>query len=250
MNRIASAIDAIITCEFFPFLQAKIGVNNGVLLAAWHEFNESKEQEPAVEKAPTQPPPQGVKRSPSQPVSPGASYSVEELECMKIKELKGICESLRVPISGVKQQLIKRIMEQKSAQRLITFQSKSEPPVKKVRTIDEPVHENDSSSGIETTVNTSGNTSIEDDEKKVGKLQHKKFRLPDVNIVKNQNGHWINEETKIVFTSDEEYDDGIRCRLAIGYEDDDGHVEDLNADKIELCNMYGFRYREPSVIAI
>ena len=69
-----------------------------------------------------------------------------------------------------------------------------------------------------------------------------------VNVARNENGNLIHDETKIVFSSDEQYIDGVKCRMAIGYEDEDGHVVDLTSDKIELCNQYGFKYEEPLVV--
>lgn len=143
-------------------------------------------------------------------------YSASELNNFKIKDLKVLCGNLKLTKVGVKQQIIDRILD-------------SYGQVKSHDT-----NEEDDVDGVST----------------VNSLNMEKFRAPDVKIGKNENGHWIHEETKIVFTSDEEYIDGIRCRWALGYEDEDGQVEDLTADMIETCNQYGFRYKEPLNIIV
>lgn len=244
MARISNAIENIVVNEFLPYLRERLDVDVEMLISAWKDFNwgtsvqeagaqASGAQETVVREATAQP-----SSSLKRPLPDQHAYTAEELDNLKIKDLKAICEKLRIAKGGVKQQLIDRILGNKNDQRPISFNSKPSvqpPPAKKAKQSDDDAEEEDGS---------------KIDGSKISKILLEKFRMPDVTIAKNESGHWINSETKIVFTSDEEYSDGVRCRMAIGYEDEDGHVEALDAEKIELCNLYGFRYREPTVIAI
>lgn len=258
-------MSTIMVDEFIPFLHRKIGVAEQVLKDAYLEFmahdcdggesarcntdkNETEAPTPVQSlKRPVElsPPPQ-----PSSPSSPD-TYTVEQLSAFKIAELKVICERLRITKTGTKAQLSNNIIAaSQKRQKQLTFT----PPTKKQRTDDaSDVHASCSdtemsSNGIKGSGCDPKQNSDGDCTKKVGKLQLDKYRQPDVAIVKNQYGHLIHDETKIVFSSDENYIDGVKCRMAIGYEDEDGHVEALTAEKIEQCNQYCFKYIEPSVI--
>lgn len=219
MAKLASVIDELIEKEFIPFLEKTTKIDAKILLSSWREFNKM-----TVEKQPK------AVEEPKVEQKPVATYTNAELEILKISDLKAICETLRLPKGGLKQQLIQRIMAQRGTSRPLDFCG-GQPPAKKQKIVPECIAFDDDELDME-----------------LGKIDMAQIRMPDVTIVKNSNGHWINEETKIVFTEDEQLYGGIKSRLAIGFEDEDGHVEDLNAEKIELCNEYMFRYKEPDMI--
>lgn len=286
MSKLASVVENVIVDGFLPFLRERMCVDMNVLISAWQEFNvgecsrssnfvervdrESKETlDSSVEtknvfSSMNQEPSSNAplvkyassssqkdlfendeeKRGTKRPVT--ATQTAEDLEHLKIKDLKAICESMHISKGGVKQSLIKRILEAKTPS--LVFSSTADrdllPPAKKLKTFD-----NERTDDVAVNPSVCKEGKKKEEQVKIGKLRIENYRLPDVEIHKNESGHWINNETKIVFTSDEEFEDGVRCRLAIGFEDEDGHVEELTAEKIELCNQYGFRYREPSVIS-
>lgn len=186
-------ITKLFSTEFFPLVVKKTGVELNVLMECWEEFNRGQKRE--------------VKNVQRETPDRKKVYSATELDKLKIKELKAICEELNISKSGLKRQIIDNIL--------------THCDVKEEKRDDSPK-----------------------------KLNLENLRALPVKITQNENGHWIHEDTKIVFTSDEEYIDGISCRLAIGYEDEDGAVEDLTAKMIDTCDQYGFRYREPVNIVI
>lgn len=262
MNKITKLLTNVMCNEFFPFVESKTGVEISELIKCWDEFNRGdvnvKVERPIVMESLTHTQ-QNQKKV----------YSATELNKLKIKDLKVICEELKISKSGVKQQIIDKILS-KCCVKDNVDEKVSE--VEKRTSSDEELNTDDESKTMkkrekmnkcrvdETKKVVKRRTSSDeeltstDDESKDQLVRRKidleKLRAPAVKITQNENGHWIHKETNIVFTSDEEYIDGIRCRLAIGYEDEDGNVEDLTSDMIDTCNQYGFRYREPTNIII
>lgn len=226
MDKVSQLFSTVICNEFLPLLSHKTGVNLEELVKCWNDYNGTGMVIPSLElpTLPKAPPPTTSKKI----------YSQTELNKLKIKDLKVICDELKIIKGGVKQQIVDRILEKCGVQ-------KTEDEAKEQPVASPPKIKHDSVSSEES-----------DDEKKASpkKLNLEKLRAPAVKISQNDNGHWIHEETRIVFTSDEEYIDGIKCRVAIGFEDEDGTVEDLTAEMIQRCHQYGFRYNEPTNIIV
>lgn len=243
MDKITRLFTTVICNEFLPLVARKTGAELSVLMKYWDEFNKD-DHIPAVE-LPTVAPATRVQHAPAQ----RKVYSAAELNKLKIKDLKVICDEMKISKSGVKQQIIDKILDKCGVRDNVEPVSEV---VYKKKVGKKSVSDGEEEETKKKAFKKVSETSINDDEKieSPKKLNLEKLRAPDVKITQNENGHWIHEETKIVFTSDEEYIDGMRCRLAIGYEDEDGTVEDLTSDMIEKCNQYGFRYREPINIII
>ena len=201
-QRVSQLFLAEIRDEFLPFLAGKTSVSIVTLNRYWTEFN-GQTVEP---------------ESSEQPAVKAKTYTQDELEHLKIKDLRDLCGTFKLTKAGVKQQLIDKILAKIGTPNVETRAA----PVK-VK-IPSPVQQ--------------------------PKLDLEKFRAQPVAIAKNENGHWIDANTSIVFSEDEEYIDGVKCRIAIGYEDEDGTVEDLTAELINACNRFNFRYREPANIII
>jgi len=211
MAKITKLFTNVICDEFLPFVAKETGVELGVLINCWGEFNRGDGQISRVQVPQASPPPPQQQRK---------VYSSAELNKLKIKDLKAICEDLNIGKTGVKRQIIDKILAKCGVK---VMQDDVEPEeTKKTPKPETPPK----------------------------KFNLEKLRAPPVKITQNETGHWIHDETKIVFTADEDFIDGMRCRIAIGYEDEDGTVEDLTAEKIETCNQYGFRYKEPTNIII
>ena len=228
-----SKLTDVIVKDFLPFLSNKTGVDLPLLVATWEEFNgvkvkaqNGKSKLDSIQKPTEQAP---------------MTYTSGVLEKMTIKDLKVVCENLHLTKVGLKQQLIQRILEASEPCPSQVDEQVAGPDLEvQPEAVPEAVPEPVAKKPIKS-VKKSSKTPAD---RSHLKLDFSKLRGPDVTIEKNENGNWINKETGIVFTSDEEYDEGIRCRLAIGFEDEDGYVENLTDEKIELCNQYGFRYRD------
>lgn len=67
-------------------------------------------------------------------------------------------------------------------------------------------------------------------------------QIPQVELDINENGNFIHAETGIVFSADE---DAMKCREVVGWENEEGDVEELTSEKMEICKKYGFKFKIP-----
>lgn len=70
-------------------------------------------------------------------------------------------------------------------------------------------------------------------------------KKPKIELITDDFGNIVHEETGIAFSHDEEEVDGVKCRCAIGYVLESGHLEELTKEKMEVCQRYGFRFLIP-----
>lgn len=162
-------------------------------------------------------------------------YTIDTLRASKISDLKKICETYGLTKGGVKLTLITRICEKLGI----------DDSVDSPQTLDEPAPKKCKP----TKVDESKETALVIDSAP-SKLDLESLRAPPVIIEQNEYGHWIHRETSIVFTAEEEYVDGKKVKIALGFEDVDGNVEDLNEEKIQQCLKYNFQYRNPDNIIV
>lgn len=223
MNKIIKSVNVTIVHEFLPFLSDRTNIKVSTFLKFWEEFNNQENHESEKRK-----------------IMETVEYTQESLNQLKIKDLKNICEELNLLKKGVKTEIVERILDSQNPS------SMNEPHKSKktnVKSYIEDENEDENDDG-EYEVPIKKKTTKKVVSKK-GKIDLEQFRAPEAVITQHKEGYWIHDETKIVFSPNEEYIDGMKCRLAIGFEDKDGNIEDLDAEHIELCNVYFFRYKEP-----
>ena len=165
-------------------------------------------------------------------------YTIDDLRASKISDLKKICETYGLTKGGVKLALITRICEKLSIVESIDSPQPSASPAaspKKRKTVDAAAADTPTGTGTDDAPS---------------KLDLESLRAPPIIIEQNEYGHWIHPETSIVFTAEEEYVDGKKVKIALGFEDTDGNVEDLNEEKIQQCLKYNFQYRNPDNIIV
>lgn len=158
----------------------------------------------------------------------------EANEKMTLAHLKEICKRKNLKVTGTKKQLLTRIQENNAV-------SAPPPPPDTPPLFDAETDEED-------LVTITPVRPIKKAQRKrllPNVLEEMEKKKPEVIIVTDKYGNIIHEETGIAFSHDEEEIDGVKCRYAIGYRLESGHLEELNTEKMELCHQYGFRYRVP-----
>ena len=174
--------------------------------ACWKEYIKEVEGKEVVKPTKKATP---KARTPAEPKAPVVLSEIDgdNLDGLKLAELRGLCKSENLKVAGTKQQLVERLTDFKNG--VVEEKPQRSPKAKKPKKPTKPTP------------------------------------IPQVEIDVNENGNYIHKETGIVFSSDEEKVDGVKCRVAIGYENEEGDVEELTSDHIETCKRYNFRYRFP-----
>jgi hypothetical protein len=231
-NALCQTMSSVLCKDFFPLLAEKISVSEDKILSIWNSYLNNSESlsqipsqiQPKISLDIPKPKKKEVKKTIG--ADEVSEMSATQINKLLLKELMEVSKEMGLPTKGLKANLAKNIIEKlgKDGGESIKSAPRSIPKAKK-----------------------SG------EKKPTQKTVLESLKPPNVSIHKNEYGRMINDDTKIIFTEDEEYIDGVRCRIAIGYqcdEDEDHDVKDLTPEKIELCNQYGFRYRLPDNIEI
>lgn len=128
-------------------------------------------------------------------------------QCKKV-DLQALCRQKALKCTGTKEQLIGYLLGKDATS---TSPSKKEPPVKKAieeKSISTPVAKKLTSS------------------------------IPTVAIRRNQHGNHEHPDTSLVFDK--------KTKKAIGKQNEDGTIDDLTPEDIDICNQWKFQYVLPS----
>jgi len=130
----------------------------------------------------------------------------EDILKMKVAELKGLCKSRGLKVSGKKQDILARLLGREVASSEIKSPRKKSPRKKK---------------------------------KPVAKIPPVQATLKpgEIKIVKNANGDFMHSETSLIFDPD--------TKEVIARYSEEGGNQGLTKDDIELCNQYRFAYAIP-----
>jgi hypothetical protein len=133
--------------------------------------------------------------------------SILDPELMKLtkKELSEICKTKKLPVSGTKTDLIKRILE-----------TSSETKINK------------------TSSNNSNSNSKPTQPDIIKKLVDK---IPVIQIKRNSHGNYEHSETKFVINN--------TTKKVYGKQNEDGNISELTKEDIDLCHKYKFSYDIP-----
>ena len=130
-----------------------------------------------------------------------------------VVELKALCKDKGLPVSGTKAELIARLQRADTGEVTATAVVSSS-----TKTTKKPATPTSTLSPM------------------IRKLQESRSVL---SIRKNEFGHFMHTETKLVFDND-------KSQIVIGTQADDGDIYELDEDDIEKCKQYGFKYQLPS----
>ena len=140
-----------------------------------------------------------------QPNNESKVESILDPELMKLtkKELSEMCKAKKLPVSGTKTDLIKRILETSSETKLRT------------------------SASVSTSKSSNKNTQSDIIKKLVDKV-------PVIHIKRNSHGNYEHADTKFVINN--------TTKKVYGKQNEDGSVSELTKVDIDLCHKYKFTY--------
>jgi len=150
-----------------------------------------------------------IKKSSTPDIASNTDDNMNEATLSQYKkvDLQALCRQKALKCTGTKEQLIGYLLGKDSS----TSPSKKEAPVKKV--IEEKI--------ISTPVAKKLTSSI-----------------PTVAIRRNQHGNHEHPDTSLVFDK--------KTKKAIGKQNQDGTIDDLTPEDIDICNKWKFQYVLPS----
>jgi hypothetical protein len=145
--------------------------------------------------------------------APITSDNMDETTLSQYKkaDLQALCRQKALKCTGTKEQLIGYLLGKDSASTSVKTPPKKEAPVKKViedKSISTPVAKKLTSS------------------------------IPTVAIRRNQHGNHEHPDTSLVFDK--------KTKKAIGKQNEDGTIDDLTPEDIDICNKWKFQYVLPS----
>jgi len=154
-----------------------------------------------------------VKKSSTPDIAPTIGDNMDEdtLSQYKKADLQALCRQKALKCTGTKEQLIGYLLGKDSATTSVKTPPKKEAPVKKVieeKSISTPVAKKLTSS------------------------------IPAVAIRRNQHGNHEHPDTSLVFDK--------KTKKAIGKQNEDGTIDDLTPEDIDICNQWKFQYVLPS----
>lgn len=223
--------------EFVPFMCKEHNLEEEDVAATWMRFvkNEQSEVQVVGDDLPKKKP---VKAKPK-PISTADENPSEKMTLARLKE---ICRIKSIKVTGTKKQLLSRIQEHDASKSVEPEdpELKSEDPElkseRKVKKNEKPEDSEDSELKPKRKVKKNEKPAV---------LKAMEEKKPEIVIITDIYGNVVHEETGIAFSHDEEEIDGVKCRYAIGYRLDSGHLEELDAEKMKICDQYSFRYRVP-----
>jgi hypothetical protein len=154
-----------------------------------------------------------VKKSSTPDIAPSNGDNMDEATLSQYKkpDLQALCRQKALKCTGTKEQLIGYLLGKDSATTSVKTPPKKEAPVKKVieeKSISTPVAKKLTSS------------------------------IPAVAIRRNQHGNHEHPDTSLVFDK--------KTKKAIGKQNEDGTIDDLTPEDIDICNQWKFQYVLPS----
>lgn len=154
-----------------------------------------------------------VNKSSTQDTAPSTGDNMDEATLSQYKkaDLQALCRQKALKCTGTKEQLIGYLLGKDSASTSVKTPPKKEAPVKKVieaKSISTPVAKKLTSS------------------------------IPTVAIRRNQHGNHEHPDTSLVFDK--------KTKKAIGKQNEDGTIDDLTPEDIDICNQWKFQYVLPS----
>ena len=154
-----------------------------------------------------------VKKSSTPDTAPMTSDNMDETTLSQYKktELQALCRQKAHKCTGTKEQLIGYLLGKDSASTSVKTPPKKDAPVKKAieeKSISTPVAKKLTSS------------------------------IPTVAIRRNQHGNHEHPDTSLVFDK--------KTKKAIGKQNEDGTIDDLTPEDIDICNQWKFQYVLPS----
>jgi hypothetical protein len=202
---------------------------------------------------------------------------------MTIATLKNICRARSLKVTGTKKQLLIRIQDDIDAKAKVAKIPEEDADAKakvakipeedadakakvadaKAKVADAKAKVADAKAKVaeDDIYNTETDDESDNDEepsKKAPPKSVKKSKNDKPNVIKMMEkkkeeiilttdiyGNIVHEETGIAFSHDEEELNGVKCRYAIGYRLESGSLEELNTEKMKICDQYSFRYRIP-----
>ena len=206
-SQLVTAFTNYLTAGFFQRLSERFNINIEDVLQCWADHIHDDTEDTIEIKAPASK--SSISAKPTRGAEPTQTETLDEgelpdnLEGMKIAELRELCRARGHKVAGNKAALIGRLMG-KEPPKLKAPPSKPTKPPKQTSA---PV--------------------------------------PTVDIVVNAYGNYIHEPTGIVFSANEEKIEGVSCRCAIGYQAEDGEVEELDSAHMDICKQYNFHYKFP-----
>lgn len=165
----------------------------------------------ALKKSPKKEPVEEKKEEEKKPSS--VSVTPESVVKMTKPELSGVCKSRGLKVSGARQDLIDRILEDLK---------KGDAPVEK----DAPKKQ--------TTLTKAGVLKKETNTSVLKKIA---TAAPTLQIKRNKFGNYEHAETGLVFDKED--------KTVIGKQGDDGNIYELDDDDIENCKRFKFNYNIP-----
>jgi len=150
----------------------------------------------------------GVKATATATVKKSSDVDEATLSQYKKAELQALCREKALKCTGTKEQLVGYLLGKEGG-------SSSKPPVAKKET-----KKTEDTKNILTPVAKKLTSSI-----------------PTVAIRRNQHGNHEHSDTSLVFDK--------KTKKAIGKQNDDGSIDDLTPDDIDICNQWKFQYVIP-----
>ena len=162
-------------------------------------------------------------------------------EKMKVAELKAICKERGLAVVGTKATFIDRILG-------LAEETKKKATIKKKKYVSVPDSDNEEPKATRKTKKDQVSDSDNEEPEPKKKATRKKVvkavpkvieisKLDDINIVLDEYGNSIHQETGLAFNLDNE---------VIGKVDEEGHIMPLNREDLDVCKLYHLSYKLPS----